>query len=262
MGQTIALVPTMGYFHEGHLSLMRRAKERADKVVVSLFVNPTQFGPNEDLDAYPRDAERDQTLARETGVDLLFTPETKAMYAEDHSTWVTVPDLAANLCGRSRPIHFRGVATVVTKLFMLIRPHVAVFGEKDWQQLALIQRMVRDLDMDVRIEGHPIVREPDGLAMSSRNVNLSPEERFQAVHLQQGLAIAETMLEQGIRSADALREGVLAYYSKHISLGELDYCELVHPESITPLEALNGPVLAAVAWRFSRARLLDNRLLG
>ncbi|WP_461209622.1 pantoate--beta-alanine ligase [Desulfocurvus sp. DL9XJH121] len=260
-GLTTALVPTMGFFHDGHLSLMRWARENADRVYVSLFVNPTQFGPDEDLAAYPRDLERDAALAEEAGVDVLFTPTPETLYAPDHATWVQVPPLAEHLCGASRPVHFRGVATVVTMLLNLAQPSVAVFGQKDWQQLALIRRMVRDLHMPVRIEGRPIAREADGLALSSRNVYLTPAHRAQAPGLRRGLLVLEGLVQGGERDADRLKEALAAYYARHVPDGEIDYVELVDPDAIRPVELVAGPVLAAVAVRLGKARLIDNLLI-
>lgn len=261
-GQRIALVPTMGYFHEGHLALMRRARALAQRVVVSRFVNPTQFGPAEDLAAYPRDDERDIALAEAEGVDALFQPATDAMYEPDHATWVEVPALSSVLCGVSRPIHFRGVCTVVLKLFHLARPHVAVFGEKDWQQLAVIRRMVRDLNVDVEIVGHPIVREADGLALSSRNAYLSAEERAQAPGIYQGLRKLAEQVRQGERDAAALLAGLKLHLKHEVPLGEPDYLSIVHPDTLQNLTRLDDAALVAVAVRLGRARLIDNlRLL-
>ena len=257
-GRTTALVPTMGFFHDGHLALMDKARELADTVLVSLFVNPTQFGPAEDLDKYPRDLDRDQELARQHGAAILFAPEPDTMYAPGHATWVQVPELSTGLCGASRPTHFRGVCTVVAKLFHLASPTYAVFGEKDWQQLAIIRRMVKDLDFDVRVVGHPIVREPDGLALSSRNVNLDPDERAQAPAIQAGLKELEARIRSGEASAEALLAGLRAFYAERLPLGRVDYAELVDPDSLEPLGRVAGPVLAAVAVHMRRARLIDN----
>lgn len=257
----VGLVPTMGYFHRGHLSLMDAARGQADKVVVSLFVNPTQFGPNEDLAKYPRDLERDRALAEEHGVDLLFAPETSAMYPPGDDTRVEVPTLARGLCAKSRPVHFAGVARVVTKLLNLVQPHVAVFGQKDWQQLAIIRRLVTDLFLPVTILGHEIVREPDGLALSSRNVYMTPEERAQAPGLQRGLQSARALVSAGERSATAVREHILAYYAANVPAGRVDYVEIVHPESLEPLVEIGPAALAAVAVQLGRSRLLDNLLL-
>ena len=192
-GRRLAFVPTMGYLHEGHLSLLRAGRERGDILVLSIFVNPTQFGVNEDLDAYPRDLERDSDLARSAGVDLLFTPSAASMYPAGYATYVDVGGLTETLCGASRPGHFRGVTTVVTKLFSIVQPHLALFGQKDFQQLAVIRRMTLDLNLPVEIVGMPIVREPDGLAMSSRNVYLSQEEHRQALALSRALATARRL---------------------------------------------------------------------
>lgn len=260
-GLTIGFVPTMGYLHAGHESLLRLARQRADMVVASVFVNPTQFGPGEDLDAYPRDLEHDKALAAAAGVDVLFAPSPEAMYDPDAATWVEVPDLARHLCGASRPVHFRGVCTVVAKLLLLVRPTVAVFGEKDWQQLAILRRMVADLGFDVEIVGVPIVREADGLALSSRNVYLTPEERAQAVHINQGLALAKRLAAGGETDVARLVAAVRSYFEANIPLGTVDYLECVHPARIKPLARLDGQGLMATAVRFSKARLIDNRLL-
>jgi len=258
-GLRVGLVPTMGYWHEGHLSLMRWAREHCDRLVASIFVNPTQFGPGEDLENYPSDIERDSALAAECGVDVLFTPRKDEMYLPDHGTWVNVPDLTKNLCGRSRPVHFQGVATVVCKLFNLVQPTFAAFGEKDWQQLAVIRKMTRELDIPVRVEGRPIVREADGLAMSSRNVYLTPEERAVAPHIQKGLCLLESMIRAGEHDCEVLRRAVMEYYAAQIPSGVLDYLELVDPERIKTVDHVHSDVLAAVALRIGKARLIDNK---
>lgn len=260
-GLTTALVPTMGFFHAGHLSLMRWAREHADRVYVSLFVNPTQFGANEDLDAYPADLERDAKLAAGAGVDMLFTPQRDDVYAPDHATWVEVPELGQNLCGLTRPVHFRGVATIVSILLNLAQPSMAVFGQKDWQQLAIIRRMARDLFIPTRIVGRPIVREADGLAMSSRNVYLGEAERAQAPGLQQGLKHIAALADAGERDAATLKQALADFYAEHVPGGEVDYIELVDPDAIVPVDALTGPTLAAVAVRLGKARLIDNLVL-
>jgi pantoate--beta-alanine ligase len=260
-GRSLALVPTMGYYHEGHLSLMRWARQNADTVAVSLFVNPTQFGPGEDLESYPRDFERDCRLAEAEGVDLLFAPQAQDVYKPDHATWVEVPALSRNLCGKSRPEHFRGVCTVVTKLFNLMLPHTAVFGRKDWQQLAIIKRLVHDLNLPVRVEGRPIVREPDGLAMSSRNVYLSPGQRQEAVNISRGLTKAMEWVTQGCTDPEALLGRLAEFYAQQIPSGRIDYLELVHPESLEPVNLVQGNVLLAVAVRIGQARLIDNSLM-
>jgi pantoate--beta-alanine ligase len=263
-GLNTVLVPSMGFFHEGHLRLMDAARQRAGstgKVMVSLFVNPTQFGPSEDLAAYPRDFERDRALTESRGVDVLFAPEPEAMYAPGADTWVDVPSLSTGLCGVSRPIHFRGVATVVSKLLLLAMPRAAIFGQKDWQQLAVIRRMVRDLNMPVEIVGHPIVREADGLALSSRNVYLTPEERRLAPAIHAGLTQARDAVQTGEVSAEHVVAAFAAHLAKKIPAARIDYAQIVHPDSLAPLERLNGPALMAVAVILGKARLIDNMLL-
>ena len=260
-GEDIALVPTMGYYHAGHEDLMAHARGLARRLVVSLFVNPAQFGPNEDLAAYPRDAARDSAIAEAHGADALFMPEPSAMYAADHATWVEVPELAKGLCGVSRPIHFRGVCTVVLKLFLLTGADVAVFGQKDWQQQAIIRRMVRDLNVPVRIEARPTTREADGLAMSSRNVYLSPEERAAAPQIRQALLAAREAARTGETDAGRLKELVLRHWREHMPAGVPDYLEIVHPESLEPLKSVTGPALMACAVQLGKARLIDNILL-
>ena len=260
-GQKTVLVPTMGYYHAGHESLVRHARSVGDKVVVSLFVNPAQFGPSEDLEAYPRDFERDCALLRACGVDVLFAPEPESMYAPDHATWVEVPRLAGTLCGVSRPIHFRGVCTVVLKLFMLTQPRVAVFGEKDWQQLAIIRRMVRDLNVPVEIVGQPIVREADGLALSSRNVYLTSEERAVAPQIHASLRMAADLVAAGENSPARIADAIRSFWRERLPGGAEDYIALVDPESLEPLESLDSASLCAVAVRLGKARLIDNMLL-
>jgi pantoate--beta-alanine ligase len=260
-GKRIGLVPTMGYFHEGHLSLMRRARRDCDVVVVSLFVNPTQFGPNEDLEAYPRDEERDAQLAGAEGVDLVWTPDVAEMYPEGFDTAVEVGDSLAGVLegdpkhrGRS---HFRGVTTVVAKLFNSVQPDVAYFGRKDAQQALVIERMTRDLDFPVDIEVLPTIREEDGLALSSRNAYLSEEERERAAALSRALRAAEAAAERGEHSVDALVEAVRAELRN--SGIEPEYVEARDAENLTPLADLNGrPLLVAVAARVGKARLIDN----
>ncbi len=256
-GDTVGLVPTMGFFHEGHLSLMRRSRAECGLVVVSLFVNPTQFGPGEDLAAYPRDFARDCTLAAAEGVDVMFAPEAAQMYARDHATFVDVERLTANLCGASRPGHFRGVATVVAKLFNICQPQRAYFGLKDYQQLRVVETMIRDLNFPVELVRCPIVREPDGVAMSSRNSYLSPEERRAATILRRSLLAAGKRIEQGVRDgaeiARQLRETI-----ETEPLASVDYAEVVDTESLAPLGQIHRLALLAVAVRIGRARLIDN----
>jgi pantoate--beta-alanine ligase len=256
----IVLVPTMGFLHEGHLCLVRDAKTRGDRVVVSIFVNPKQFGPNEDFAAYPRDLERDARLLEKEGVDILFHPSVEAMYPTDAQTHVEVEKLSLPLCGATRPGHFRGVATVVAKLFNIIRPHAAVFGEKDYQQLQLIRHMVRDLSMDVEIIGHPIVREADGVALSSRNAYLTREERQAAVCLSRALCKADRLLRRGETSVRALLCLVRLELAKE-PLAKVEYVKLCDAETLEDIDKVDDTALLALAVRFSKARLIDNRLL-
>lgn len=259
-GVRIGFVPTMGFFHEGHLALMRHAGTLADKVVISIFVNPTQFGPNEDFESYPRDRDRDLALARGVGVDVVFAPSVEEMYPGGFQTYVTVEEVTRPLCGASRPGHFRGVATVVAKLFHIVKPHVAVFGEKDYQQLLTIRRMVRDLAMDVQVVGHPIVREEDGLAMSSRNTYLSEEERREALLLSRSLEEARRLVGKGERSGEA----ILAHVRRVLGAGphvRIDYAELRDAETLETVKTLSGPALLALAAYVGKARLIDNTVL-
>jgi pantoate--beta-alanine ligase len=257
----------MGYLHQGHLSLFEWARGNAQKVATSIFVNPIQFGPNEDLDRYPRDPEGDAAKARAAGVDVLFMPEANDLYPEGFATTVRVTGLTGGLCGRSRPGHFDGVATVVAKLLLLSMPRVAVFGQKDWQQLAVIRRMVRDLDIPVAIEGRPIHREPDGLAMSSRNVYLSPAERVQAPAIRQGLLQAREAAQSeksgpaGEMSASKLLADLAGFYAQTMPGAQVDYLECVHPETLAPVKTITAPTLLAVAVKFPGARLIDNILV-
>lgn len=259
-GETVAFVPTMGYLHEGHLSLMRLARERADHLVVSIFVNPLQFAPNEDLATYPRDEEGDLAKCASVGADIVFFPTPATMYPPGYQTKVVPGALAGPLCGQNRPTHFGGVVTVVLKLFNIVQPHVAVFGRKDFQQLQVISRMVRDLNVDVEIIGGPIVREPDGLAMSSRNAYLSDAQRQQALALSQSLRLAEEVVAAGT-TVDALRALVRGHLGAQ-PLGDIDYVEIVHPTELTPVSGVvSEPVLLALAVRFGGTRLIDNRVL-
>ena len=258
-GLKTALVPTMGYYHAGHASLISYARSVADKVIVSLFVNPTQFGPNEDLEAYPRDFEKDAALVRELGGDVLYAPEPENMYAPDHATWVEVPALANTLCGLSRPIHFRGVCTVVLKLFMLAQPSLAVFGEKDWQQLAIIKRMVADLNMNVTVVGCPIVREADGLAKSSRNAYLSAEERQAALVLSRAIFAGKAAVEAGERDAAALK-ALMGGIIEAEPLARIDYVEVVDGVTMQPTDAIGAMALVAMAVYIGSTRLIDNFL--
>ena len=261
LGQRLALVPTMGAHHAGHQSLIRAAKASGARVLVSLFVNPAQFGPGEDLAAYPRNPERDAELAGAAGADVLFMPDPHAMYAPEHATWVEAPALARKLCGLSRPEHFRGVCTVVLKLLLLSQATLAVFGEKDWQQLAIIRRMVRDFNIPVEILGCPTIRETDGLALSSRNAYLTSEERAQASQLQAGLQQARELARRGERSASVLYAAVRAYWTGHLPLGREEYLSLVHPHSLENMDTLGESAVMACAVRLGKARLIDNILL-
>ena len=268
-GRRIALVPTMGALHRGHLALAAEARRRADDVVVSIFVNPAQFDEGADLEHYPRPLEADLERCRDAGVDVVFHPDRTQLYPDGSQTWVEVIELARPLEGRARPGHFRGVTSVVTKLFLAAKPHVAVFGEKDFQQLAVIRRMVRDLCLDVEVVGHPIVREPDGLALSSRNANLDPEMRRQAPVLSRALDAAERAVAAGERDARRILRTAEIEIGK-APLAQPDYLELRDPEVLEPVTGqLGGPTLLALAVRFrpsrgpagAGVRLIDNRVL-
>lgn len=256
----LGLVPTMGALHEGHLTLVRAARAKADIVVVSIFVNPTQFGPNEDFAKYPRSFERDCELLEREGVDLIFAPSTDEMYPAEDATWVEVQRLSERLCGKSRPGHFRGVATVVSKLFHIIEPDVAFFGQKDAAQVAIIRRMVRDLNLPVTIEVCPIVREADGLAMSSRNAYLSPAERKSALVLYRSLQRAKTLLDAGERHSDKLISAAKQEFAGEPSV-RLDYFEIVNPDTLESQHLIANRMLVAVAAFVGTTRLIDNILL-
>ncbi len=259
-GKRIALVPTMGYLHAGHLTLMQKARTHADIVVMSVFVNPTQFGPGEDFERYPRDFENDIRLATEVGVDAAFSPEAAEMYPEGYQTYVDVTRVTLPLCGKSRPGHFRGVTTVVNKLFNIVKPHVAMFGEKDFQQLVTIRRMVKDLNMDVEVLGHPIVRESDGLALSSRNVYLTSEQRQEALRLSQSLREAQTLIQSGERRSDVILKRVREILKAGKDM-RIDYAELRHPETLEEVSRIDGPTLLALAVFLGTTRLIDNCVL-
>lgn len=259
---SIGFAPTMGYLHEGHLSLFRAAKAENECAVASIFVNPTQFAPNEDLDAYPRDLEGDTSKAASAGIDILWIPPEGHVYALDHSTTVLVDDVSTGLCGGSRPTHFAGVATVVAKLFNLVEPSKAYFGKKDFQQLAVIRRMVRDLNFPIEVIGMPIVRDADGVAVSSRNAYLSDEQRKAARLLNQSLDVAESAFADGERDPARLL-ALVQHTLAQSPLGSVDYTEVVDPESLAPLlTPVEERVLIALAVRFGATRLIDNRLLG
>jgi pantoate--beta-alanine ligase len=258
-GLSVGLVPTMGYLHEGHKSLMEAARKDNDKVVVSIFVNPMQFGPTEDLATYPRDLDHDAALCESVGVDLIFHPEAEEMYKKDFCSFVDMTGLTEGLCGKTRPIHFRGVCTVVNKLFNIVTPDHAYFGQKDGQQLAVIKRMVRDLNMDIEIVGCPIVREEDGLAKSSRNTYLSPEERKAALILSKTVALGKELAKT---EKDANK--VVEAMKKNIEtepLAKIDYVEAVDALSMAPVEKLEGTCMLAMAVYIGKTRLIDNTLI-
>jgi pantoate--beta-alanine ligase len=256
-GKTIALVPTMGFFHEGHFSLMREGRRRGNLLIVSLFVNPTQFGPNEDFKNYPRDFDRDRGMAEEVGTDILFAPEAGEMYPLDAQTIVRVEKVTQNLCGRSRPTHFQGVTTVVLMLFEIVMPHVAIFGEKDYQQVVTVQQMVRDLHMSVEVVGMPTVREADGLAMSSRNTYLLPEEREAALSLYRSLQKAKELLQKGERKADRILQEMKGILQSE-PLVRIDYAQICDAHTLQDVNRIEGDVVVALAAYLGKTRLIDN----
>ncbi len=256
-GLTVGLVPTMGYLHEGHESLIKRAVAENDRVVVSVFLNPTQFAPNEDLASYPRDFEADTKLCEGAGAALVFHPEPSEMYAEDACTFVDMTAVTKELCGKSRPIHFRGVCTVVNKLMNISMADRAYFGQKDAQQLAVIRRMVRDLNMNVEVVGCPIIREADGLAKSSRNTYLSEEERKAGLVLSQAVMLGQKLVAEGEKSAAAVT-GAMSELISAEPLAKIDYVSMVSWDSIEPVETIEGPVLVAMAVYIDKTRLIDN----
>lgn len=256
-GLSVGFVPTMGYLHEGHESLIKKAVKDNDRVVVSIFVNPMQFGPTEDLDKYPRDLERDSKLCENAGANLIFHPEKEEMYFEDFSSYVDINRLSDELCGKSRPIHFRGVCTVVTKLFNIVNPDRAYFGEKDAQQLAIIRRFVRDLNIDIEIIGCPIIREEDGLAKSSRNTYLSKKERQAALILSQSLNLAKDAINSGERNSSVVID-IISNSIKKEPLAKIDYIEVVDSLSMKPVKTIEKSVLVAIAVYIGKTRLIDN----
>ena len=260
-GERIALVPTMGYLHEGHASLMREGRRGSDLLVASIFVNPAQFGAGEDFESYPRDLERDTHLAAAAGVDIIFAPTAREMYPPGYQTWVDVERLTRPLCGASRPGHFRGVTTVVTKLFTTVQPHVALFGKKDYQQLAIIRRMTADLNLPVEIVGMPIIREADGLAMSSRNAYLSPAERRSALCLSRAICDARERYRRGTTAVAGLRAGVLATIGAEPQ-AVIDYVEFRDGGTLDEVTTAGDDTLLALAVRIGTTRLIDNTLLG
>jgi pantoate--beta-alanine ligase len=256
----IGFVPTMGYLHEGHLSLMRIAREVCDLVVVSIFVNPSQFAPHEDFNAYPRDLQRDFEMSKKEGVDILFAPEVHEIYPEGFQTYVSLEKIPMHLCGLSRPIFFRGVATVVTKLFNIIKPHMAVFGKKDYQQFLVIRRMAFDLHMDIKIIGAETFREHDGLAMSSRNVYLTNAQRTSALSLNKALKAAQTEVESGTTDASQLIRKTKKFINSHPET-QIDYVAICDPETLEEIQIINPPVLMALAVKVGSTRLIDNMIL-
>lgn len=260
-GKTIGLVPTMGYLHEGHLSLIHAAREENDIVVTSIFVNPSQFGPNEDFDRYPRDLAADSAACTEAGVDVIFAPQAAEMYPEGYTTYVDPGAIGQRLCGVTRPIHFRGVCTVVLKLFNIVQPQHAYFGQKDAQQYLILKRMAADLNVDIILHRLPIIREADGLAKSSRNVYLTPEQRAQATVLSAAVKTAEQLYCSGEREAEV----ILAAMSRQLAQAELakvDYLQIVDTDNLLPVQHLDREVLVAMAVYFGDTRLIDNTILG
>jgi pantoate--beta-alanine ligase len=260
LDKTIAFVPTMGYFHEGHLSLIREGKKLGDCLVVSIFVNPVQFAPGEDFEDYPRDLQRDLELARKNGADAVFTPDDKELYPNGFQTYVNLKELPNHLCGISRPIFFSGVATVVTKLFNIIKPHFAIFGQKDYQQLMIIRQMVCDLNFDIEIIGAETVREHDGLAMSSRNVYLSSEQRNSALCLYKSLQNAQALLSIGINDSEKIIDSA-SEIIKFKTNTEIDYIAICDPRTLIDMKKIDRRALMALAVRVGQTRLIDNMIL-
>jgi pantoate--beta-alanine ligase len=250
----------MGFLHEGHLTLLREGRKRSDCLVLSIFVNPTQFGPGEDLDAYPRDTEKDLELAEKEGVNIVFMPDSDELYGKNFQTYVELEKLPHYLCGVSRPIHFRGVATVVTKLFNIVRPHTAIFGQKDFQQLAIIRQMVLDLNFDIEIIGVPTVREDDGLAMSSRNAYLTTDQRSSAICLFKALLNASSMVKSGEKKASVIIKKTIEYIDAYNDT-RIDYVTLCDPVTLEDVDSIDGPVLMALAVFIGKTRLIDNMVL-
>jgi pantoate--beta-alanine ligase len=259
-GKTIVFVPTMGFLHEGHLSLIREGKKHGDDMVVSIFVNPTQFGPSEDLEAYPRDLERDLDLLQKEGVNAVFTPDADEIYGGKYQTYVELEKLPNHLCGLSRPVFFKGVATVVTKLFNIVKPHVTIFGQKDYQQLTVIRQMVRDLNLDIEVIGAPTVRESGGLAMSSRNTYLTPDQRISALSLNKSLQKAQRLVENGLKDTDKIINTAAELIRFHPET-EIDYITICDPETLDDMKTIDKPALMALAVKIGKARLIDNMIL-
>lgn len=258
--KSIAFVPTMGFLHEGHLTLMKEGRKRCDIMAISIFVNPTQFGEGEDFDSYPRDLERDIDLARKENVDVVFAPDRKALYEDGFQTYVNLEYLPKHLCGISRPVFFQGVATVVTKLFNIVKPTMAIFGQKDYQQLAVIKRMVRDLNFDIEIVGVPTVRESDGLAMSSRNAYLKPEERPAALSLFESLNNAQCLCNDGVKDAEKIINESRELIHSH-SHTEIDYISICDPNTLEDVKTIDRPAVMALAVNVGKTRLIDNMII-
>jgi pantoate--beta-alanine ligase len=259
-GMIIAFVPTMGYLHEGHLSLMQEGRKRGDCLVTSIFVNPTQFGPAEDYDRYPRDLKQDLKLIQKVGVDICFTPSVAEMYPDGFQTFVEVERVTQSLCGISRPHHFRGVTSVVAKLFNIVKPHLAFFGQKDYQQLITIKRMVKDLNMDIEVVGMPTIREPDGLAMSSRNAFLNPKKRKEAARLYRSLVKGKELFAQGERSAATILQEVKRIIEEEKS-ADIDYVKICDAHTLEDIEEIKGEAIIALAVKMGKTRLIDNIIL-
>ncbi|MCJ7662684.1 MAG: pantoate--beta-alanine ligase [Desulfobacterales bacterium] len=259
-GMIIAFVPTMGFLHEGHLSLMREGRKRGDCLVTSIFVNPTQFGPAEDYDRYPRDLKQDLRLVQGVGVDICFTPSVAEMYPDGFQTFVEVEQVTQNLCGFSRPHHFRGVTSVVAKLFNIVKPHLAFFGQKDYQQLIAIKQMVKDLNMDVEVVGMPTIREPDGLAMSSRNAFLNPKKRKEAARLYRSLLKGRELFAQGERSAATILQEVKKIIEEEKSV-VIDYVKICDAHTLEDIEEIKSEAVIALAVKMGKTRLIDNIIL-
>jgi len=255
--KTIAFVPTMGFLHAGHLALMRSGQRYGDTLVVSIFVNPTQFGPGEDLDAYPRDMERDLDLLEEIGADIVFTPEPDDIYTPGFQTYISLENLSNRLCGLARPVHFRGVATVVAKLFNIVQPHTAIFGQKDYQQYVIIKHMVKDLGFDIQVIGAPTVREPDGLALSSRNAYLNPSQRKSAPCLHRALNRAARMVAEGTLDTREIIDRASAFIEGHAGM-QIDYIAIVDPETLEDVTRIDRPAQMALAVKIGKTRLIDN----
>lgn len=259
-GKTIGFVPTMGFLHDGHLSLIQQSKKHADITIVSIYVNPTQFAPNEDFNKYPRDFEHDEHLCQNAGVDIVFYPDNSQMYLENHFTYVITENLASKLCGKSRPDHFRGVTTIVSKLFNIIKPHIAIFGQKDAQQSVIIQKMVRDLNFDIDIKIAPIIRESDGLAMSSRNKYLSTQQRKDAAIINSALKEAKELISNGEEKAQIVQQSITKKL-QDISNSKIDYISIVDMQNLEPVEHISKDILIAVAVFIGSTRLIDNIII-